>query len=230
MATAFEEMGCEVEIEKKIALPRGEVEIDVFVVDSDTQPVSTYICECKHWNRRVSQDRVHAFRTVVSETGANRGILVSKSGYQRGAYASANFTNIDLLTWRKFEELFFDRWLHAVSSNLVPHFLSAYELMDPVSDDLWKGRTCTDELFQEWDHISRRYQLIIIWALHNLEYGLGIGSLSDFDLTDDGVLQLAEPVTLDTHRRIVTYAPAICDAARRELEDFWARVDSVSPT
>ena len=109
VAQTFSEIGCQVHTAAKVDLPRGSVELDVFVIDVTTVPHANYVCECKNWGRRVPKSVVHGFRTVVSELGAHRGFLISRSGFQSGAREAATFTNIDLVSWREFEELLFDR-------------------------------------------------------------------------------------------------------------------------
>lgn len=94
----------------KIDTVRGTVEIDVFVESPDTL-IKTIICECKYWKTRVSQEKVHAFQTVVSNTGASLGILISQCGFQSGAIEAAKFSNIKLVTWEEFTNLIREKWL-----------------------------------------------------------------------------------------------------------------------
>lgn len=75
------------------------------------QPEIVYLCECKHWARAVPQSIVDGFRTVVQDYGANWGIIISLKGFQKGAYHSARNSNIKLLSWLEFQDLFEDRWI-----------------------------------------------------------------------------------------------------------------------
>jgi restriction endonuclease len=110
VAQLFAEVGCGVEIGKVVQLVRGDKEIDVLVQDPATVPKSTYLCECKFWSKAVPKEIVHAFRTVVSDFGAHRGFIISKAGFQEGAFEAAKNTNIDLMTFDQVQALFFDRW------------------------------------------------------------------------------------------------------------------------
>ncbi len=94
----------------KMATVRGEVVVDVHAVDPTTTPQTTIIVECKNWRKRVPKTVVHAFRTVLGDTGVNLGLLLSAAGFQSGALEAAAHSNIRLLDWRAFEEMFVERW------------------------------------------------------------------------------------------------------------------------
>lgn len=51
---------------------RGKVEVDV-LVESPDELVKRIVCECKFWNSSVPKEKVHAFRTVVQDSGASFG-------------------------------------------------------------------------------------------------------------------------------------------------------------
>jgi len=116
----FFELGCDVEVSKKVQNVRGAKEIDVYVRDTKSQPPSIYLCECKYWKRAVPQEVVHAFRTVMQDTGAHRGFIVSNSGFQAGAFEAVRNTNIDLVTFPQLQEIFFDRWREHMSEHYAP--------------------------------------------------------------------------------------------------------------
>lgn len=67
-------------------------------------------CECKYWKSRIPQNVVHGFRTVVQEIGANIGYIVSMEGFQSGAVAAGDLTNLKLVTWQEFQDLFEESW------------------------------------------------------------------------------------------------------------------------
>ena len=96
-----------VEIPKKIRTVRGEVEIDVYASDSDI----SIVCECKYWESNIPQNIIFSFRSVVGDIGANKGIVIAKSGFQSGAYENVRNTNIELKTWEDFSEQCVDKYL-----------------------------------------------------------------------------------------------------------------------
>lgn len=111
VAEIFKGCGFDVQVEKKIKTVRGEVEIDVYVIDNTSIPKSVFICECKNWANSVPQEKVHALYSVVQNSGANFGLLISKNGFQSGAYEASENTNISLLKWDEFLEIYKNKWL-----------------------------------------------------------------------------------------------------------------------
>jgi len=110
VATILRECGFEAETPKLLETVRGRVEVDVFAVDLASSPPSVYLCECKLWSRNVPQAEVLAFRSVVGDVGAHHGLFISAHGFQKGAYEVVRGTNITLVNWPKFEDLFQERW------------------------------------------------------------------------------------------------------------------------
>ena len=112
VAQILSECGFQVESNKTITTVRGKVDIDVFALDRSQTPPVIYLCECKLWNSNVPKREVHAFRTVVNDFGANWGLIISKKGFQSGAFEAAINTNLRLFNWQEFQSLFADRWYH----------------------------------------------------------------------------------------------------------------------
>ncbi len=96
-----------------LKLPRGSVNIDVVAKETNDGIQNLIICECKNWKTNIPREIVHAFRTVMQEIGANRGYIISRVGFQVGAYEAAEATNINLLTFHQFQELYFTKWYKA---------------------------------------------------------------------------------------------------------------------
>ncbi len=133
VAQVFSEFGCVVTVEKDISTTRGTVNVDVYVEDTTKSPNLIYICECKHWESSIPKSTVHSFRTVISDYGAHVGYLITKKGYQSGAYEAASNSNIMLLTWNEFQELFFDAWyvgmlkkVHSASVGLRQYIMPSF--------------------------------------------------------------------------------------------------------
>jgi hypothetical protein len=57
-------------------------------------PSQVYAIECKNWRKKVPRSVVHGFRTVVGDSGANWGAIVSLHGFQSGAYEAARYSNV----------------------------------------------------------------------------------------------------------------------------------------
>lgn len=112
------EIGYICEIEKTINSARGDINIDVYASNIQTIPNSLLLCECKYWNSKIPQTIIHAFRSVVSDIGANYGFIISKEGFQKGSFASSLNTNITLLTWSQFQDYFRENWIKAMNKKV----------------------------------------------------------------------------------------------------------------
>src|SRR5690349_17723088 len=104
------DIGLAVEIEKTLTTPRGAVTVDVFAVDEGSVDQISYVVECKNWSKPVDQSIIHAFTTVMHETGANIGFVVSKHGLQSGAVQYTASTNICGLTYLELQQRYFHIW------------------------------------------------------------------------------------------------------------------------
>jgi hypothetical protein len=110
VAEILREAGFEAEVGAHLQLARGEVNIDVLARDRETLPPALYLCECKYWRANVPQAQVQAFRTVVADAGAHFGLFISSRGFQEGAHEVVRNTNVHLLNWQDFQQLFVERW------------------------------------------------------------------------------------------------------------------------
>lgn len=107
------ECGMDSRRQVRLEFPRGGAEVDVVATETIEGITYRTICECKNWDVNIPQDVVHSFRTVMHESGANRGYIISKRGFQRGAIEAARSTNIELVTFAEFQNLYFDKWIRA---------------------------------------------------------------------------------------------------------------------
>lgn len=98
----FKNLGAKAETNVTVPGPTATYDIDVLVTSKYLGTDFTWIIEAKHWNSPVTIEKVNALTTVVKNTGADRGFIISKSGFQRGAINASKFNNITLLT---FDEL-----------------------------------------------------------------------------------------------------------------------------
>lgn len=110
VAAILAECGMDAQSNVNLTLPRGSVDVDVLAVENVNGIIYRIICECKNWRTNVPREKVHAFRTVIQETGANKGYIISRVGFQSGVLDAATATNIDLTTFLHFQELYFEKW------------------------------------------------------------------------------------------------------------------------
>ena len=89
-------MGLDATTDVTITGVRTSHEVDVLVKSRHVGSDITWIVECKHWASPVSKLHVMALREIVADIGADRGILLSESGFQSGAIEAANLTNVQV--------------------------------------------------------------------------------------------------------------------------------------
>ena len=70
VSTLWSECGLNTEIEKVIETVRGKVEVDVYGEIKESFELKI-ICECKYWETPIPQTIIHAFRTVINDSGAS---------------------------------------------------------------------------------------------------------------------------------------------------------------
>ena len=180
VAQILEECRFLVDIEKDIQTVRGSVNVDVFAQDIAHQPINTYICECKHWQSAVPKTVVHAFRTIVNDYGANWGFVISSGGFQKGAYEAAMRSNVKLLNWSEFQEIFINRWsvtymlprIHTEAGPLI-------EYTEPINSRISRKARALDPTSQKrFLELRKEYAGIATIALPfsmlplNIEYGI----------------------------------------------------------
>jgi hypothetical protein len=108
--TIFTGCGYHSEKEKIVSTVRGSIEIDVYA-DKKFPSELLVFCECKFWKKNIPQTVAHAFRTVVGDAGASKGIIISKKGFQKGVYDAIEKTNIEVLNWIEFQDKYKFEWL-----------------------------------------------------------------------------------------------------------------------
>jgi hypothetical protein len=141
-----------------LTIPRGSIDVDVLAEDTHDGIVQKIVCECKNWAKNVPKEVVNAFRTVMQECGAHRGYLISRAGFQSGAHEAAHSTNVQLVTFEEFQEVYFEKWyvkrLWAIERN-IKGFHTYYEMVfgKPGYSELQN-----DQERAAYDAVWRRYQ------------------------------------------------------------------------
>ena len=128
------EIGLQSEIGKVIETPRGNVEIDVYAIDTNSVDQIKYIIECKNWKTAIPQSIVHAFTTVMHETGGNIGFIISQRGFQSGAEGYTKNTNIKTLTYEDFQKRYFNIWFQNYFAVKIGEFSDALiQYTEPIN-------------------------------------------------------------------------------------------------
>jgi len=164
----FSECGFAAETDRAIETVRGTVNVDVYAEDTTQTPHLIYLCECKLWKSAVPKTVVHSFRTVVVDYGANCGFIISSRRFQKGAYEAATNTNIRLLNWIQFQELFMDRWIKAyMLPRLFQESDALVEYTEPINSRIFrKADALTPAQQERFKQLRSQYQVLAYLALH----------------------------------------------------------------
>ncbi|MGO8675320.1 MAG: restriction endonuclease [Limisphaerales bacterium] len=163
VAQLFDELGCEVQTPFVVELAgRGRKAVDVFARDRRTSMERITLVECKWWNTEVPQDTVHAFHTIMQRSGANEGFVVSKVGFQAGAYEAAQHTNINLLTFGDLQHRFGNEWF-LVQKATVSQLLQPLRQASCLHFDQFNPITISNNMFFHTQELADRLTLLGAW-------------------------------------------------------------------
>lgn len=167
VARILNESGLYVDVGKDIKTVRGTVNIDVYAEDFSQKPKIIYICECKYWKKRVPKTVIHAFRTVVNDYGANWGLIISSEGFQSGSIEASANTNIMLLTFKDFEQLFFERWFdNYMGKKLYEENEALVDYTEPFNTRIMHSADKLDETsIQKFKDLREKYVDLAFYAL-----------------------------------------------------------------
>ncbi|MYL83438.1 restriction endonuclease [Desulfovibrio aerotolerans] len=105
VSTYFTSLGLEASTDITIDGVRTKHDIDVLVKSRHVGFDITWIVECKLWKTPVTKLHVLALREIVADVGADRGIILSESGFQSGAQEAAVLTNVQLTSFGEVREI-----------------------------------------------------------------------------------------------------------------------------
>lgn len=94
VATFFRSLGLEAQTNFTVQGVRTTHAIDVLVKSHHVGFDIVWLVECKLWTTKITKLHVLALREIVSDVGADRGILLAEAGFQSGAVEAANLTNV----------------------------------------------------------------------------------------------------------------------------------------
>lgn len=96
VASFFRGIGLDAATNVPIEGVRTSHDVDVVVKSEHVGFNMLWVVECKRWSRPVSKLHVLALREIVSDVGADRGLLMAENGFQSGAHEAAELTNVKL--------------------------------------------------------------------------------------------------------------------------------------
>lgn len=167
----FRNIGLSAEVEVDIETPRGSVNIDVVAVDLRSVDQIKYLVECKNWGSAIPQHVVHSFTTIIHETGANIGFIISKNGLQSGAERYTQSTNITGMTYLEFQKRYFAVWWKRYFcpriGDAADRPLQYVEECNGHRDKAYAGLSPDKQ--QEFDKLRRTYMAaIMVFSMFNV--------------------------------------------------------------
>lgn len=247
----FFEMNYDAECEKPIQRVRGKKNADVWIQDPLASVNTTYLVECKHWNSPVDGDVVDTFRTFMQDSGANTGFIISKIGFQRGAYERAKFTNIHLLTWENLQHVYGNEWFRKRLAR-VEKLNKDWEVRHYFDEELNEGHIVINAMFYATSHVlpdflELRHRLatidVAVHYLSRLRYdendtgrlvidGLGwpVSSIHEyFETIESEILKWREEAHQFNKRVQINFealSPDDRDSARRQVIEMYSKLYS----
>ncbi|GAA0310498.1 restriction endonuclease [Psychrobacter aestuarii] len=196
-------VGLQSKVEVDVSTPRGSVNVDVLAVDELSLDNIKYIVECKNWSSSIPQSVVHSFTTVMHETGANIGFIISKHGLQSGAKEYTRNTNIVGLTYLEFQQRYFEAWW---TRYFCPRVGDAADRVLQYTEEFNRHRDREyDKLSQEnkdlFDQLRAKYRvssfILAMFNLPSISTKIDTGTLltppSDLESFKIGVLSIITP-------------------------------------
>ena len=130
-AAYFRSLGLSASTDTTVKGVRSNHDVDVMVTSHYVGFDITWLVECKYWKTPVNKLHVLALREIISDVGADRGILLSESGFQSGAIEAANLTNIQLTSLEDME-------VSASNSVYAMRFRDLYDRVSICKDRYWE--------------------------------------------------------------------------------------------
>ncbi|WP_405660140.1 restriction endonuclease [Streptomyces sp. NBC_00079] len=104
VAATLSQLGFTTEVEEKVTGVRGEHDIDVTARVTSAGITQVWVVECKKWKRAVPKERILTFYAIVTDVGADRGLVFAENGFQAGAVRAARNTNLTLTSLVDFSQ------------------------------------------------------------------------------------------------------------------------------
>ena len=103
-AEFFRLLGLEADTNQQVPGARTTHNVDVVVRSRHAGFELLWLVECKYWKTRITKEKVLALRTIVDDTGADRGLMLAESGFQSGALEAAYNANVMLTSLGDLKE------------------------------------------------------------------------------------------------------------------------------
>lgn len=121
-AAQFRALGLFADTDQPLDGVRSSHKVDVVVRGNRAGLEFLWIVECKRWKTNVPKSAVATLSAIVQDLGADRGILLSEKGFQPGAVALAQKSNITLTSVAALKEDTYHEWVDYQCAELAKRF------------------------------------------------------------------------------------------------------------
>lgn len=174
---------------------RAKHDVDVLITAQFLGTDVKWVVEAKKWKTRIPKEKVMALQSILSDTGADKGFIISEVGFQKGAHESAANTNIKLLTFKELKET----TRHYIESEILKFYEERLKILDirywGHSKKIRKKYGLRGEIYSGREAFSGYMLAMVILAVINAAktrvYPITITSIMD--------LQRGEPLVNNFH-------------------------------
>ena len=185
VAAFFRSLGLTAETDSRLQGVRTAHDVDVLVKSVHAGFDITWVVECKCWKRPISKLHIFGLRQIVIDVGADRGILLSESGFQSGAVEAASLTNIQLTSLAELKE----RTKKEISSIRLRELFDRVEACNECYWDISKEDRITLGLRHEVGTVGYSGAAIISYCRDVLSRALR----GQYPVVSDDMLAYAQP-------------------------------------
>jgi hypothetical protein len=139
-ASLFRSLGLQARVEATTDGARGKHRVDVLVEGSIYGVPVRWVVECKDWQTKVPKEKALALLSIVQDVGADRGFLLSEVGFQPGAIATVQRTNVTLTSIAELREAASTASAEAAIAILRSRLLRVQENLRDLIKAQWQTR------------------------------------------------------------------------------------------
>jgi hypothetical protein len=229
----FRNCGCRAD--KAVIRGPGKVkyEIDCLVTFKSLGLPTKWIVECKDWGSRVPQEVAASLRQRVTDTGADKGILVCPSGFQTGTINQAEISNLVLLTPDELEEKLWAEFRRLVTE-------VAFKQIRDLRDQITTYRLRLEDYLYAHEHLKdisnehAIYEKLSLWSTvlsatknHLEEWEAGRPSVGPPAGIPDRLTDLANKTDFQDDRDMLDHVMCLISQTRGRVEEVSSFVASL---
>lgn len=223
VAQILNDIGFDTEIEMDIDTVRGKVNIDVYAENNRENPNTIIIAECKNWSKNVPKSIVHSFRTVINDYGANFGFIISKMGFQEGAYEAIKKSNVQLFDWEEFQEYFKIKWLENIIKSLDRIGKPLWYFTTPMQDFYYEElEKLPEEKKIKFFELIRKYSEFSFYS--NKDYYLNYFT-GEIEFLDQAIEQRKDtlPVEINSYSDYFYFIKNYCEEGIKQIDEIFGK-------